>query len=251
MFNSLPLDMQKKILSEDKDVLVRSLPTSKKFSQMLLQSVIDLCERPIGFAELTNYLNTSNSKKSAVYFLPNKISLSIEAYIYFNVLPNHTVKNVIDTQHAERISRGTKQYRVIYQLPFSVESMSMTKDIEHHFMNTDNIFDIDLLTYYKILKNRLGCVTANPEYAKSKTIDKLNKIVNSMNFGINKLNLYVYLISYKWIFNIDIPVIENTFYLDSDENLNVYNVNKLEYQTIEEDIPKWIDSISEAIHKLT
>lgn len=108
------------------------------------------------------------------------------------------------------------------------------------FYNPERIFDIDLVAYYQILKARLGCNKLKADYAKSMTKNKFKQIINSMNFGINKLNLYLYLISYKWLFNLDIPVFQPNINLTGDYQLNPLDPDNYIYNHLDEAISQLI-----------
>lgn len=68
----------------------------------------------------------------------------------------------------------------------------------------DTVFCHDLLIRYHVYTKRLGCMEINPNYAKESILSYLNLTeADSVNTNIEIVNLYIFLIMNKYVFNIE------------------------------------------------
>lgn len=196
-----------------------------------------------------NYIFETSRPIFVTYTFPTGYE-ALYAEIHIEIGPGDWTVINISTVHGTRPRvDGTTDNRITYE-KWETSDQSPDTTVEDDFLDPDFSFDFDLLAYYHILKRRMGCNKLKLDYAKSKTRAKFYQIVNSMNFGIYKLNLYVYLISYRWIFNLDMSIISPSFHIIGNYQFQPRDPDQTEYRTINDDIPKWIKLISEAIDKL-
>ena len=103
-----------------------------------------------------------------------------------------------------------------------------------------NITDYDLITTYRVLKARIGCISINPNFAKDKASQMFNDLVDQWYNKDNLIYLYGYLYMNMRVMNLQINKpnpLDIATSIVVDQDLEVFN------KAFDEYIPDMIDNI--------
>lgn len=260
-FTQLPPEIQEEILSTDPQLLHRSLTLSQEYSQLLSRNALRiLCSKPISSAELRNYLENEQPRLFIIYNPSNS-----------NAYPVNTGDSIVDstaTAYIYTLSEGnhwncsTISTMVLYHDPdniifeqYGLMPILALKDraINDILRDTDQSYLVDLLTTYRILRKRIGCVGINPIFAKNTVINLFSQIVSThQNLGnpIYLFDLYCYLAAHTWIFNIDFPI--NDIEIEVDINHNriplAQSIEQPNVEALFDQIPILINLINQRLN---
>ena len=238
-FSSLPEELQSEILSLNPELILNSSLSSKSIYQLLLNKLKTICHKPASTSELElmQYHNFRSIFTTYEFITDNSMDISI--YIKS---PNGQLNKIslISTLLTNNIT-----YKMTYRTDFITNSIDDPYSIFY-----DNVNGVDLLSYYYIMKQRISCNKLIPDYAKIMTRRKLNEMINKFDHGIKRINLYLYLISHKWIFNLDCNDVLPPLSLIGDLQFNLVSPHSNEYQELLDEILILIDLINKNIDKL-
>lgn len=212
---TLPSDVISEILSHDPQLILSGRQLSREISTKLGPSYIrEICRKKITATEFDQYI--SKFPRTIVIIYHQKYSepafppmLTAEIYNY-NIGYN---KIMLMTEYTVPMFElfGGAYFIVEYDdvMP-NLKNIYPTNPAFSIHRNYPDIImpggELDLLSTYKILQTRLGCLRINPHFAKEVVIQRFNQIVNEyLNHPSQTriLDLYLYLLAHTWVFDIE------------------------------------------------
>lgn len=229
--SNLPTDVISHIMSQDPQLLLTGRQLSQEISRKLSPAYIrEVCSKRITRTEIDNYLAKKPRTLVITYswqlFRGTEFLFDFTTEIYtYNY---NTYNNINLFTSYKYSSQGNSyyindnhhyNYDVMPEFPGQNE-MSQHKNYPQIIMPDG---ELDLLSIYKILRTRLGCLRINPKFAKEVILERFNAIVTSyLNHPSQThiLDLYLYLFAHTWVFNIEGDVDIERFRIDFQRDAN-------------------------------
>ena len=233
---TLPLELQIEILSQYPETSI----IGQQLSKTLQPAANDACLKTVGLTplskkELENYLKT---EPRIVGLISGNANDLIDDYLFAHVymLQNYGLDQPEwASTSINPIREEINDHQIRIELFYCHETFSW-QDTElctlNNLCRNPSEYNYDILTIYRILKRRKGCMHIDPQYAKKRALAIFEKIC-AKNDGLNLIYLHLYLSMHVWIFNLDIEL--NVYEL-------IYN-NKT--KMFEDDDEDWIYYLSE------
>ena len=240
-FNKLPLDLKCLILSYD-DILKRMRLNKELYARLKQIAFAKFGPIAINKVEFNNYMKT-NPRQLFIFDYTQKESL---IYLFTMVSMTQYIKII-----SENFTPHKKLVYCIYEIDDHLITCKKHKIGKLYFFPEPSL---DLLSTFKILKERLGCQNIDFQYAKNETLFRLNRLINQLSNGpaTDIISLYQYLISHTWIFNINIQVIDKLKLKTIDGiNLIAGEEHNSDFVRIKQQIFELIPLIRDKIIQLT
>ena len=252
-FSTLPAEIREKILRNEPRA---SLTLSREYPQLLSRSLLKkLCFNPVSNSEFISYLQNDHPRLFAIYKPSNSITYPLNtgdimlnnvaaAYIYTLSSGETWNCNIIPTMLGYDDPDNLEVYAL--QPIISIDPQDSNKIVALGLLDHSTIFDV--LTLYRILRKRFGCMQIDPNFAKTATIEYFNTIVSNhynLHNPIYLLDLYCYLAAHTWIFNLSIPINEANIDIDitNDRIPVAESVEQPEVEALFDQIPVLIEAI--------
>ncbi len=237
--SSLPPDIQQSILSQDPELIKKGRQLNKEMRNRLSNAYYEnICSQPLTTSELLKYyanfyIYRANHDDFFSLFEKNKDWLNL---VFIGTITpgwgNFGRRPLF--QHIRTVKYSNVdllQYNYV-QNPWPIDDPGKTPPFLKEIKNKSWIL-IDIVTYFKILSNRLDCVNGHPLFAIDKTKHMFNSIITS-DYSDNRIVTFLYLIGHLWLFKIKYNV----------PNIALNNPSKL--QTVSD----FIDTIGPIIAQL-
>ena len=230
---TLPQELQIEIFSQSPEISI----IGQQLSKTLQPIANEVCMKTIGLnpisqTEVKNYFKTipkmvgcipgdvkNGCFSASIFMFQDCGSRDYEpVWIATNICP--TFENIADNK------------TTIEMYYFNPEhSGDESCCIVHDIRDKPRLETYDILTTYRILKRRKGCMEIDPQYAKKRALEIFDEIC-SRNDGLNLIYLHLYLIIHIWILNLDIQMKRYEVTYDSktktfDNVVAIVNDNKI------------------------
>lgn len=205
-FVSLPLEMQEGIIAQRPDLIRNFSQVNPEYDVLLQhQYLTQVCERPVYRNELDQVMN----KLPVLASLNKKEFQNGFGYVLY---VGRTIKPFGDMDMMEVTVNDNQDV--------NVNRLNHQEYYERYFHTQS---ENDLLLQYYIWTNRLKCINQNSNYAKTRTLSKLEEHWNSYNSFLSQdlnltyynhiIHMYMYMFMNKIVFNIpdssDLMKLEN------------------------------------------
>lgn len=201
-FNSLPLELQRQIITERSDLTLAFSGVNADYNELLERPIYNLCDKPISDHELLHIIDyqptRGNLHKKYLKYNKNGIGQVGNLLVLISehpILGHHTIMIEVIVDHRVKIQ----------EIPLGLHDQKLA------FYKTSNH---DFLTLHNVWSNRLSCMKMNPAYAKEKVLKRFDEqqqlYENFMakdrriDFSYQNMIITVYcvLIVHKYVFNI-------------------------------------------------
>lgn len=208
-FEKLPPEIQEYILSQNPE-LITSYTKINPYMKNITSRIYlkELCDKNVSYNELKNFL-INNPTKFGVY------DLSITNIKIFDRIRSSDIyfktTNYINLINIEFDYQNIKLFKPTYINTtniFAVADLNIISDfngiqfindilnknlnntIQSTYISPSLCYSqLDLLSQYRIYKNRLGCIQRNPNYAKEKILKQLDSTYNFYLYNKNIISL--------------------------------------------------------------
>lgn len=213
----LPLEIQEHILRYRPELIIPYTKTSSDIRNITSRLYVEeLCKRPISYLEIEAYLDKFPTLFS-IYYPPDK-----QFIIYYKIGQSKYIEDIFkldiylidrDTTDPDLIyfARNDPVHLITYAPVTNLGRVPLDSSTVHAMVlqmcqyNRKYCTQLDLLSIYRILQNRLGCVYRQPDYAKQYVLKYLDDVYNKylQNRTIDILiDTHAYLFIHSKIFNI-------------------------------------------------
>jgi len=205
-FEELPSELQYHILEqgldhETKQMILSLMQTSKGMRERFLNAI---CRRKISTIEFIRYLD---ERPQLFAFFKKDSSLDDELiYKYIGMLFSFFSQGINpndpNTTRYVLLDKIVSYYNEDGHLSVVMSDLGYVT-IKSILEIINDFTEVDLLTTYRILSHRLGCMNADPEYAKNETLRRLQEHINERKGSLYQmLSLYTYLIVNARVMNL-------------------------------------------------
>jgi len=213
----LPPEIQERILRYHPELVIPYTKTSSDIRNITSRLYVEeLCKRPISDLEIKAYLDESPTLFS-IYYPPEK-----QFIIYYKIGQSKYIEDIFKLD-INLIGRDTVDPYLTHFAtngPTYLITYAPVTDLGGVPLDSSTVYtmvlqmcrygdkycsQLDLLSIYRILQNRLGCVYRQPDYAKQYVLKYLDDVYNEylQNRTIDILiNTHAYLFIHSKIFNI-------------------------------------------------
>lgn len=194
--------------------------------------------KPISLKEFKNYLETTPKILGRMFGTAHDLIYDRFLFANISMLQNFGQESEwASTTFGPMYDDDDDQINIFYQ--HETLSWQDTDLDDINGLCKTNINAYDILTIYRILKRRKGCMKIDPQYAKKRTLAIFDEIC-AKNDGINLIYLHLYLSIHVWIFNLDIEM--NCYSLTYNDKTKSFDDDDL-VACIEEDNEILIEKI--------
>lgn len=215
-FELLPSEIKTEIFGQIPETsLIGNQLNRKAYSAASKILLRDICTRPISEKEIRAYIATQ----------PRLIGIVESDISWLKIDDLHTtvlfLQNYSDNPaHAEWAHTYINLYedQSTEYTELSYQGSNETHGWENEeLFKVDTVYNItfrrpgstlDLVSMYRILSKRLGCIKLDPNFAKQYVLDKFEQIVTATPSILYPLYLHIYLLMYVWIFNLHFESID-------------------------------------------
>jgi hypothetical protein len=195
--------MQERVLAQRPELIRTFSQVNPEYSGLLEHEYLDqVCNRSISTPEIIHVART----------LPTKITLTQHNLRQENGLITKIGFVMSINQKILQRNNGTYIEIIIDTIHgIGIREITFTQ-FQQYYQGA--MSEKDLLTFYSIWVNRLSCIQINPDYAKNRTLNKLNQYWDMYNNFLNthdKIDFqykaqiiwtYMYMYMGKYVFNI-------------------------------------------------
>jgi hypothetical protein len=231
LFQSLPLEMQEQIIIQRPELLRSFSQTNSEYGDLLERSY---------FNQICNMRTKGHESRYIMNKLPTKITLHQHRMNQENGIVT-AVGYVISISQLSIIQNHPKFIEIISD---NIQGVEIRPNARNIITNYRGSLIKDLWQYYNIWANRLNCMRIDPNYAKDRTLAKLNEFWGPYNNFINThdnidfqyknqiIFTYLYMFMNKFAFNI-LDNSDLTKLIDIERNIDdIMNDIQYLYETI-------------------
>ncbi len=216
---TLPLELQIEIFSQYPETSIIGLQLSKTLQLAANEACLKtVWLNPISKTEFKNYLETEPKIFGRIF--GNAQDLIDDRILFANIsmLQNFSSDRPEWASTSFGPSYDDHQIDIFYShetTSWEDERLDKIKDLCLANVNT-----YDILTTYRILKRRKGCMLIDPQYAKKRALAVFDEICTKSD-GLNLIYLHLYLSMHVWIFNLDLAM--NCYNLTYDNKTKTFD----------------------------
>lgn len=217
-FNELPLELKEYIITQNPQLIPIFFQSNKEYNELLrLDFLRNICQQSISTIERAHVFDTQ--KITGMRF--RNININQSSPDLFMVTGYMMIRlDILDLIQGEGDILAVS---IEFNDSNGVNLYNLSNDINGILERNANE-QLDLLTYFTIMSNRLSCMRIKPDFAKSQTLTMLdnyetyyNQIKNedatNLKIKIDLIDVYTYLFMNSYVFNVStntqMSVLEN------------------------------------------